>query len=37
MNGYKPLDDRYEVGNFFPDISKAFDKVYYDGLIYKLK
>ena len=33
-NIYKPFDDGYEV---FQDISKAFDKVWHDGLIFKLQ
>ena len=32
-NIYKSFDDGYEVRSVFLDISKAFDKVWYDGLI----
>ena len=34
---YKSFDDGYEVRRVFLDISKAFDKVWHKGLIYKLK
>ena len=34
---YKSLDDGYEVRGVFLGISKAFDKVWHNGLIYKLK
>ena len=34
---YKSFDDGYEVKAVFLDISKAFDKVWHKGLIYKLK
>ena len=34
---YKSFDDGYEVRGVFLDISKAFDKVWHNGLIYKLK
>ena len=33
----KSLDDGYEVRTVFLDISKAFDKVWHLGLLYKLK
>ena len=33
----KSFDDGYEVRGVFFDISKAFDKVWHNGLIYKLK
>ena len=34
---YKSFDDGYEVRGVFLDVSKAFDKVWRNGLIYKLK
>ena len=34
---YQSFDDRLEVRGAFFDISKAFDKVWHEGLIYKLK
>ena len=34
---YKSFDDGYEVRGVFLDISRAFDKVWHNGLIYKLK
>ena len=34
---YKSLDDGYEVWAVFLDISKAFDKIWHQGLHYKLK
>ena len=34
---YKSFDDGYEVRGIFLYISKAFDKVWHNGLIYKLK
>ena len=36
-NIYKSFDDDYEVRGVFLNISKAFDKVWYDGLIFKLQ
>ena len=33
----KSFDDGYEVRGVFLDISKAFDKVWHDGLIFKLQ
>ena len=34
-NIYKSFDDGYEVRGVFLDISKAFDKVWHDGLIFR--
>ena len=34
---YKSFDDGFEVRGVFLDISKVFDKVWYVGLIFKLK
>ena len=36
-NIYKSFDDSYEVRGVFLDISKAFDKVWHDGLVFKLQ
>ena len=36
-NIYKSSEDGYEVRGVFLDISKAFDKVWHDGLIFKLQ
>ena len=36
-NIYKSFDDGLEVRGVFLDISKAFDKVWHEGLIFKLK
>ena len=33
----KSCDDGYEFRRVFPDISKAFDKAWHNGLIHKLK
>ena len=34
---FSSFDDNYEVRGVFPDISKAFDKVWHEGIIHKLK
>ena len=34
---YQSFDDGFEVRGVFLDISKAFDKVWHNGLTYKLK
>ena len=34
---YKSFDDGHEVCSVFFDMSKAFDKVWHKGLIFKLK
>ena len=34
---YQFFDDGFEVRGVFLDISKAFDKIWHNGLIYKLK
>ena len=34
---YQSFDDGFEVRGVFLDISKAFNKVWHNGLIYKLK
>ena len=36
-NIYKSFEDGYEVRGVFLDISKTFDKVWHDGLIFKLQ
>ena len=33
---YKSFDEGHEVRGVFLDISKAFDKVWHDGIIFKL-
>ena len=34
---FSSFDDNYEVRGVFLDISKAFDKVWHEGIIHKLK
>ena len=34
---YSSFDDGYEVRSVFLNISKAFDKVWHEGIIFKLK
>ena len=34
---YKSFHNEFEVRGVFPDISKAFDKVWHEGIIFKLK
>ena len=34
---YKSFDEGFEVNGVFLDISKAFDRVLHDGLIFKLQ
>ena len=34
---YHPFDEEFETRAIFLDISKAFDKVWHEGLIYKLR
>ena len=34
---YQSFDDGFDVRSVFLDISKAFDKVWNDGIIFKLK
>ena len=34
---YQLLDEAFDVRSVFLDISKAFDKVWHDGIIFKLK
>ena len=36
-NIYKPFDDGYEVRDVFLDISNAFEKIWHNGLIFKLQ
>ena len=33
---YSSFDDRFEVRSVFLDISKAFNKVWHEGIIFKL-
>ena len=34
---YSSFDDRFEVRSVFLDLSKAFDKVWHEGIIFKLQ
>ena len=34
---YKSFDDGFDVRSVFLDISKAFDKVWHEGIIFKLR
>ena len=34
---FSSFDNNYEVWGVFLDISKAFDKVWHEGIVYKLK
>ena len=34
---YQPMDEGYEIRGAFFDISKAFDKIWHKGLVFKLK
>ena len=34
---YQSFDNGFEIRGVFHDISKAFDKVWHKGLVYKLK
>ena len=33
---YKSFDDQFDVRSVFLDISKVFDKVWHEGIIFKL-
>ena len=37
INIYQGLDNEHDVCMVFLDVSKAFDKVYHEGLLFKLK
>ena len=34
---YHSMDEGYKIGGVFLDISKAFDKLWHEGFVFKLK